>query len=89
MKKYNYNLENNMEQSKDIIWQMSRDYNPPKCVYVVGFDAYQEEKPLNFWNKIKKKLGLKYKRKESNSIGVIGKIETINGKKVVSYDTNR
>lgn len=93
-----------MIQNKPIIWQMSKDYKPEKEIvvfetvfdkefpthnYICGFDPYLPEEPLNFWNKIKKKLGLKYKVKERNSYIAVGKIETVNGKQVISYETNR
>lgn len=71
-----------MDKNKSIIWQMSRDY--PK--YIFGFDDYLPEEPLNFWNKLKKKLGLKYKVKESRGSITIGKVEIINGKQVISYE---
>jgi len=76
-----------MDKNKPIIWQMSKDYNPEnKVQYILGFDDYLPEEPLNFWNKIKKKLGMKYKVKEGNSYIAVGKIETINGKQVISYE---
>jgi len=79
-----------MDKNKPIIWQMSKDYNPRNNVqYIIGCDDYLPSEPLNFWNKIKKKLGLKYKVKERNSYIAVGKIETINGKQVISYETNR
>jgi len=76
-----------MIQNKPIIWQMSKDYKPGKEIvvfetildkefptynYICGFDDYLPEEPLNFWNKIKKKLGLKYKVKERKNDGCGG-----------------
>jgi len=93
-----------IDKNKDIIWQMSKDYNPGKEIvifetvldkeftthnYICGFDDYLPEELLNFWNKIKKKMGLKYKVKERNSYIAVGKIETINGKQVISYEGRR
>lgn len=76
-----------MIQNKPIIWQMSKDYKPEnKVQYILGCDDYLPEEGLNFWNKIKKKLGLKYKVKERNGYIPVGKIETINGKQVISYE---
>ena len=73
-----------MIQNKPIIWQMSKDYKRPQ--YIFGYDDYLPEEPLNFWNKIKKKMGLKYKVKERNGYITVAKIETINGKQVISYE---
>jgi len=75
-----------IQENKEIIWQLTKDYKPE---YICGFDDYLPEEAVNFWNKIKKKIGLKYKVKESNSYGAIGKIETIDGKQIVSYDIKR
>ncbi len=36
--------------------------------YIAGFDPYEKvNEPVNFWNKLKKFLGMKFKAKESNS----------------------
>lgn len=60
--------------------------NFEKYKYIVGCDPYEEEKPINIYNKIKKFLGLSYKVKESNSyvaiykVGSDGSIEHLNRK---------
>lgn len=38
-----------------------------KYKYICGFDDYEEEKPINTYNKIKRFLGLHYKVKERQS----------------------
>lgn len=53
--------------------------------YVGGFDDCEKEKCLNFYHRIRKFIGLKYKVKESNRPCTVFKIT--NG--VVEYITSR
>lgn len=55
--------------------------------YILGYDPYEpEDSPINLYNTIKKILGLKYKKKETESKAVVcklwdnGVIEHINSK---------
>ena len=39
-----------------------------QCKYIFGYDSYEpEDIPSNFYNKIKKFFGLKYKRRDTES----------------------
>lgn len=58
---------------------LKKDYSPK---YIYGIDPCKSE-PKNFWHKIRKFFGLKYKRKFSSSVGTLckvyenGKVEVI------------
>lgn len=58
---------------------------PPLYQYVIASDPYQEEEPLNFWHKIKSKIGLKYKTKIIGYSYTVLRQEVIEGKIVVEY----
>jgi len=59
--------------------------NMPTSQYVIGCDPYKETEPLNFWHKIKSKIGLKYKTKDVGWSYTITKLENIDGKLVAVY----
>lgn len=46
---------------------LDREWQEGKVHYIAGFDDYEEERCINFYHKIRKFLGLKYKVKESTS----------------------
>lgn len=77
------------EQKFEIILSKNQEEVLPSFKYIAACDPYKVEEPLNFWHKIKMKLGFKYKTKELGWSYTLHKIETVNGKKVIIYDTNR
>ena len=46
---------------------LDKEWQEGKVHYIAGFDDYEEEKPINTYNKIKRFLGLYYKIKERQS----------------------
>lgn len=57
----------------------------PDHQWIVGCDPYKVEEPLNFWHKIKYKLGLKYKTKDVGWEYTVFKQQVIDGKITVEY----
>lgn len=46
---------------------LDKEWQEGKVHYIAGFDCYEKERCINFYHKIRKFLGLKYKVKEFNS----------------------
>ena len=47
---------------------LDKEWQQGNVEYIAGIDPYQkEDEPVNFWNKLKKFLGMKFKAKEYNS----------------------
>jgi len=60
--------------------------NTQTSQYVIGCDPCKETEPLNFWHKIKSKIGLKYKTKDVGWSYIVTKLENIDGKLDSTYE---
>ena len=64
---------------------LNRDWQEEKVQFIAGFDNYKKVECLNFYHKIRKFLGLKYKIKDRNINCTIFKVTD----GAVEYITNR
>lgn len=75
--KYEMKIENELIGISNTTFKIILDEDWQKGNHIFSYDPYtKEDIPINFYNKIKKFLGLKFKIKESRSRGVIYKIHT-------------
>lgn len=64
---------------------LNREWQEGKVQFIAGFDDYKKVECLNFYHKIRKFLGLKYKIKDRNINCTIFKVTD----GAVEYITNR
>lgn len=64
---------------------LNREWQEGKVQFIAGFDNYKKVECLNFYHKIRKFLGLKYKIKDRNTNCTIFKVTD----GAVEYITNR
>ena len=67
------------------LYNIAREWQEGKVQFIAGFDNYKKVECLNFYHKIRKFLGLKYKIKDRNINCTIFKVTD----GAVEYITNR